>query len=420
MGGTGSPWAWALDLLRKGLASLRANAGLAVLSLALAVLLWVFVGGGEEESIKRGIIPDLEVPVQPVNLPEGLALASELPRVQIRAQASADVWDKLTPDDFRAFVVLAGLGEGKHRVPVQVEPRTSRGGLRVLGAIPPQVEVELVPLFTKVVPVEAVMTGDPAPGLAPSLPEVSPQEVTVAGPRDLVALVAKVVARIDITGATAEVVRAVPLEPQDRLGVLVRGVSLEPPIATVSVPIRRAEVGRLVPVEARLSGDPAPGYNVEEVVTEPAMVVVSGPEEVVAALASLQTEPVDIAGAQDDVTATVNLRLPPGVSVRGSAQVKVTVRIAPAPAQATFGVAPTAHGLAYDLVVEGLPPLVQVTLSGPLPVLRALTPQQIVARVEVAGLGPGTYKLPVVVTPPEGTTLVSVRPAEVEVTIVRP
>jgi len=131
----GSRRAQALAALGKLMASLRANAGLAALSLALATLLWFFTGG-EQDDLKRGIIPDLEVPVQPVNLPEGLALASELPRVQVRAQAAADVWDKLTPEDFRAFVVLSGLGEGKHLVPVQLEPRTSRGGLRVLGAVP--------------------------------------------------------------------------------------------------------------------------------------------------------------------------------------------------------------------------------------------------------------------------------------------
>jgi len=42
--------------------------------------------------------------------------------------------------------------------------------------------VELVPLFTKTVPVEAMVTGEPAPGLAPSLPQVTPSEVMVAGP----------------------------------------------------------------------------------------------------------------------------------------------------------------------------------------------------------------------------------------------
>jgi YbbR domain-containing protein len=415
----GSRRAQALAALGKLMASLRANAGLAALSLALATLLWFFTGG-EQDDLKRGIIPDLEVPVQPVNLPEGLALASELPRVQVRAQAAADVWDKLTPDDFRAFVVLSGLGEGKHLVPVQLEPRTSRGGLRVLGAVPAELTVELVPLFTKTVPVEAMVTGEPAPGLAPSLPQVTPSEVMVAGPRDLVSLVAKALARVDIRGATAEVLRAVPLEPQDRLGVVVRGVSLQPSIATVTVPIRRAEVGRLVPVEPRLKGTPAPGYNVEEVIAEPAVMVISGPEETVASLNSLQTETVDISDAREDVTATVRLRLPSGVSVQGDARVRVTVRIRPAQAQATFGVVPAPRGLAPELTVRGLPPLVQVTIAGPLPLLRTILPQQISAQVALQGLGPGTYRLPIIVLPPQGTTLVAVTPAEVEVTITRP
>jgi YbbR domain-containing protein len=202
--------------------------------------------------------------------------------------------------------------------------------------------------------------------------------------------------------------------------VVVRGVSLQPSIATVTVPIRRAEVGRLVPVEPRLKGTPAPGYNVEEVIAEPAVMVISGPEETVASLNSLQTETVDISDAREDVTATVRLRLPSGVSVQGDARVRVTVRIRPALAQATFGVAPAPRGLAPDLTVRGLPPLVQVTIAGPLPLLRTILPQQISAQVALQGLGPGTYRLPIIVLPPQGTTLVAVTPAEVEVTITRP
>jgi hypothetical protein len=40
--------------------------------------------------------------------------------------------------------------------------------------------------------------------------------------------------------------------------------------------------------------------------------------------------------------------------------------------------------------------------------------------VALQGLGPGTYRLPIIVLPPQGTTLVAVTPAEVEVTITRP
>jgi YbbR domain-containing protein len=410
-----------LLLARRAAVSLRQNAGLALLSLLLAFLLWVFVGGqGETNPVRSGLVPNLEVPVQPVNLPQGLALASELPRVRVRAEAAADVWGRLSPEDFRAFVLLSGLGEGRHQVPVQVEPRTARGGLRVLGADPARIEVSLVPLFVKAVPVEVVTEGSPAEGFASGPAQVDPAQVMVLGPQELVSMVAKAVARIELTGARADLTRALPLEPQDRLGVLVRGVSLDPSAVNVLVPIARIETARLVPVSPTVSGSPAPGYNVVGVEVEPSLVSLVGPGPAVSAIAFLSTAPVDIGGARSDVMRTVALDLPAGVTVRGAGQVTVRVRVQPAPAQATFGVPLQAEGLANGLSLAGLPPLVQVTLSGPLPALQALDPGSIVARLSLAGLGPGRYQVPVQVTAPPETRAIAVTPAQVEVVISQP
>ncbi|HXG42463.1 MAG TPA: CdaR family protein [Dehalococcoidia bacterium] len=410
-----------LLLARRVAASLRENAGLALLSLVLAFLLWVFVGGQEGPNpVRSGLVPNVEVPVQPVNLPQGLALAAELPRVRVRAEASADVWDRLSPDDFRAFVVLTGLGQGTHQVPVQVEPRTARGGLRVLGAEPPRIEVSLVPLAVKSVPVEVMVEGSPADGYAAGPAQVDPAQVTVLGPQELVSAVAKAVARVELAGARADLARALPLEPQDRLGVLVRGVSLDPSAVNVTVPVSRIETARLVPVTPSIVGSPAPGYNVVAVEVDPPVVSLVGPEQATGAIASLSTAQVNIAGARGDVVRTVPLDLPAGVVVRGPGQVTVRVRVQPAPGQATFGVPLRAEGLASGLSASGLPPLVQVTLSGPLPVLQGLDPGAIVARVSLAGLGPGRHLVPVQVSAPTETTAIAVAPAQVEVVISSP
>jgi hypothetical protein len=51
------------------------------------------------------------------------------------------------------------------------------------------------------------------------------------------------------------------------------------------------------------------------------------------------------------------------------------------------------------------------------PTLAGLSAASVVAAVDVTGRGPGTYTLPVGVTAPGGTTLESVQPQQVTVTI---
>ena len=53
----------------------------------------------------------------------------------------------------------------------------------------------------------------------------------------------------------------------------------------------------------------------------------------------------------------------------------------------------------------------------PLPVLNALNPTEFAAEVDLAGLLPGTYTLPVRMRVPEGVTADAVQPESVTVTI---
>jgi YbbR domain-containing protein len=64
-----------------------------------------------------------------------------------------------------------------------------------------------------------------------------------------------------------------------------------------------------------------------------------------------------------------------------------------------------------------VPHLVEVSVAGEIPVLRALSPASLVAVVDVSGLPAGQHALPVQVTAPQGLRLVGVEPATVFVTL---
>ncbi|HXG35983.1 MAG TPA: CdaR family protein [Dehalococcoidia bacterium] len=401
--------AWAID-------SVRSNASLAVLSLGLAFVLWIFVTDTDTGTTRTGTLP-IEVQVHAVNVPRGLTIADELPKVRVRVEVNEDVWEDLRAEDFDASVVLSGLQEGQHTVPVEVDARTSRGGLRVLEASPSRIDVVLVPLFSKSVPVQVDLRGNLPRGFGLGRIATEPSTVTVSGTESRVGTVGAAVVTIDLAGVTSDINGRFRPEAKDEQGFLVRGVSFDISEVSVSIDVERRESSRVLPVSPVVTGVPASGYNIAGVNIEPPLVTVTGADQLLEALTFIRTAAVDISGASSSVSRMVALELPAGVSVSGNAQVRVQVQITPASGQASFSVIPGVSGLAPDLQLASALPPVQVTLEGPLPVLSALKPSDIQARIDLAGLQAGTHVVVVVVLPPNQTLVAFVSPPQIEVVL---
>jgi DNA-binding IclR family transcriptional regulator len=116
---------------------------------------------------------------------------------------------------------------------------------------------------------------------------------------------------------------------------------------------------------------------------------------------------------------TVNLGVSdPSVRLQSATVATVQVQITPAPAQRVFRNVPVhLRGLGQRLAGQVLPPTVAVSLRGPRALLDRLHPGALNAVVDLAGLGPGRYNLPVRVEPPQNTEVLQADPASVRVRI---
>jgi hypothetical protein len=83
-----------------------------------------------------------------------------------------------------------------------------------------------------------------------------------------------------------------------------------------------------VAVAPVVEGEPAAGFEVRQVTSDPAVVLVSGPTTAVRATNEAITEPVSVAGASSTVTEVVNVGVAdPAVHLRAAEAVRVTVTI---------------------------------------------------------------------------------------------
>jgi YbbR domain-containing protein len=171
-----------------------------------------------------------------------------------------------------------------------------------------------------------------------------------------------------------------------------------------------------LPVVPEVEGAPAPGYELATRKAEPATVDVVGPESAVAAMTSAITEPVSVEGASSTVVEMVSVGVSdPTVRLQSTDPVRVTVNVRPAQLQwAVQGVAVKVLNATGRTTVA--PTSVTVHVRGPRDAMGA-DARAFDASVDVAGLRPGTYELPVRIVIPPRVGWTRIEPSEVRVRI---
>lgn len=406
-----------LFILRGAVFSVFGNIGLAALALALALTLWLFVT--ERENPTEAQTFNSSIPIEMVNVPESLAVANVSDNgVRIRIEAPKNELDGLRSEDFEATVDLGGLTEGTKSVAVDVTPPNSR--INVIDVTPARVDVTIEPLQRKDVPVRVSTIGSPVVGFDVADERSDPETATVSGPESIVALVDHVVAVVNLTGQRVDLEEdRVTLEPRDAVGGGISRVTVSPETADVSVQLEQREYSLQFDVKPQVRGEPAAGYNLAGATIDPRFVTVTGTLEALQAIDSLKglsTEEISITGARDDVIRTVAIVVPEGTTISGPATATVTIDIAPAGGVFSFRIVPQIRNVGPGLSAVAASPIT-VTLAGDVPVLDTITAESITASVDAQGLGPGLFALPVEVTPPAFTSIVSVQPGTLGVAL---
>lgn len=179
---------------------------------------------------------------------------------------------------------------------------------------------------------------------------------------------------------------------------------------------------RRLPIAPSHEGTPAPGYVVGKMTVEPRTVEVSGPETAVKEATEALTEPVSVAGARETVTENVTVGLlDPALRLKSSRPVTVRVEVLPGPRERLVRGRPVHfRNLDQSLSAEAAPSTVEVVLRGSREGLNRIEPGQVVAFVDLAGLGPGEYPLEVRVDASPDVGAARIEPATVQVRILRP
>lgn len=303
---------------------LKNNTVLKILSVLIAVCLWMYVMGNVNPMTTQTIE---NVPVELLNqdtLQErGLAIRGGLGfSVDIVVEGNRSVLHELDKDKIKATVDVFGYEAGQNSVPVQVEVPDN---VRLKEVKTPRIEITVEELISAYKKVDVKFVGKAASGTEPGVVATSPSEIEVKGAKSLVNAVKTVQARLNAAELTDE-----PKSFQAKLQALnpngeqIYDVTLSAETAEVEAALYHTKT---VPLEVKTIGSLPKGHELEDM-SVPEEIKISGMKEDLDSIEKIETEPVDMSRITNNTEIELKPIFPSGIQAsQGSKKMVAEIKI---------------------------------------------------------------------------------------------
>ena len=385
------------------------RAFLVALSLLTAVVFWSILVASDGTLTRQKTFQNVSVSVtgEAALKSRGFIVTDDLDAlisgVKMTVEVTQSNYARVSGTSYNPHIDLTQVtGEGENELNVAFSSQLYGP---VVSCEPSSVTVNVERYITRRIPVVLETVGELS-GYYLDSAKTDPTMLSVSGPQSLVSRVSRAVATLDIgllSGDRRSDRAAVGIRLQDVSGGEIASDLIEITNQTVLtstvvveteiVPVREVPLA----VATLVSGTPAEGYELVEIVPAQDSMLVAADDEVLAAITELTTDqPLSIEGATQDVTGSVRLRRPAGIENTMPYDVTVTARIQEKTVQRTLR--------QVQVEVDGLDDSLRATLSrekqtvqltGLYTFIEGLSQSDVRLFVDVNGLGEGTHVVPV-------------------------
>lgn len=360
-----------------------------------------------------------DVPVELINVDaitqSKLALVSgQKFYVNLTLTGTASEVYRATPEKFKVIVDMSKyvLKKGEMNIPVEIIQYPKNVNVESNGAL--FVSIKLDDLVEKTVSVKVNIEGKPKVGYYAFTPVAVPNHVVVSGSAKSVSDIKEVQASGNINNMDKDSKMVLSLKAVNASGKNINEVEVNPKNIEVTVPIKKIKtVGIDIKTKGRINGE----KKLKTLVSNPDKVNISGDDNIINNITSIDTEEIDLSKIDGNETIEVKLKVPNGVKfIENNDKVKVKIVFDPI----------IEKKISLDINFKNLidgnsavvePTKVSLVVSGNEHIIKNLKNENIECFVDLKLLALGEYELPVKVTLPDGVSKVSVSPQNVKVTI---
>lgn len=320
---------------------LRENWALKLVSLMLALLLWLVVVNVSKPEITDYRTVELEIRNQNVFEPDSKIWEVDRTAVSINYTVRLDQRSNISASDFHAYIDLKDYSI-TGAVPIYVEVLNGKEALiSNVAARPSVIRVSIEDVQEKQFDLIARQLGAPAEGYTVSNLIISPESVYATGPESSIGRISEIGVNIDVNRLSEGISGVATPVFYDANGNVISGLN--------DVELSASEISYTVTLHKKKSinilssvrGIPAAGYQYESMTVSPDSIQLSAASSVIDVMTVFELPSMDIGGATGSITKTFHITdyLPAGVELaEPNGEINITVRIEKIPETETLAV----------------------------------------------------------------------------------
>ncbi len=288
--------------------ALSHNLGLKILALASAFIIWVAVVNSQDPI---DTISFYNVPVKVLN-EDALRQKDKIPEivygntVAVTIQARKSICDKLTSDDIIATADYEKIYV-TDTVPIEVSVKGyDESDVEIIRGQNNYMKLTLEDYATKEFKIRVVTVGTPAPGYVVGQNTASPNVITIRGSKLQISRIQAVIATVNVDDMSAdrEVIAHPIIFDMNDEPISNANLELSADSVNVSTTLYRTKD---ITLEAVPFGEPAEGYEIKSISSQPSKITVAGAPEDLAKLGSRLRAYVDVTGRTHNAESNIDI-----------------------------------------------------------------------------------------------------------------
>ena len=375
-----------------------------ILSVVIAILMWSYIVSADSSITRTKVLSSVDVSLSGQSVLQSRLLAvvmdedEALASVRVKVKVPQANYARVTADSVSVELDLSRVRQ-TGRQEVELVGTTAYG--EVVQITPSTLEVDIEPMDTRVVPVNVELQNQDEDKYYYVVSQSNPSQLTISGASSVVQRIAQAQALVNVEGMTTGRNVSVKYALLDEEGNEVTQL-VSKPTASVMVGLSIDPIARLsvdVSIETATTGTLPDGYRITRVEVQPETITVAGDPSLLGELDVLTFEQVNVTGRTQSFSTVATVNALGAMKYVSTRQVTVTVYIEEESQVARFeNVKLSVTGLKEGCRAELSDETVRVKATGAYSEMGQLTESHLLADVDLTGLTPGEYDLPVQVT----------------------